>query len=440
MSTDKPLQSSINNQTTRDSINLSNLRLENVLDLRGFNDRLPDNYIQPSNNTSRNTGNQQMVSLNSILGLRDENNLSQNPNVYQGHINFHHSVHHDGHHILNHVDPEEHQMEQTRLRQQQVLNSGLPSLPALPLTMNLLMNGSAPSNNRTQPPIEESRNPPPIPTNVHSTNIQPSNSISMYNNVTAQPPQLEPLNNFNYSDNMHSQQNRNFAGYEQRSQQANFCTTPAAREGNQVDDYSQDVLQLVVEQQKRISQLEDEVQQAQDYINKLEEYVSCLESDKDKGSKKQSRYWTQEEHKLFLEAIEKFGKKDVKAIAKYVGTRNATQVRTHAQKYDAKIDREQKKHREKKLDEAKKRQSDKQGKKKKSKRKKRKMEDDEDMKQFVTTVTNNTPQGIADMSEKTSSGSSLPTNPQYEEYDETSSEDDVLPPEEAPSFENITHL
>jgi len=49
--------------------------------------------------------------------------------------------------------------------------------------------------------------------------------------------------------------------------------------------------------------------------------------------KPQSRYWTKLEHELFLEALEKFGPKDVKSISTHVGTRTPTQVRTHAQKY-----------------------------------------------------------------------------------------------------------
>lgn len=57
----------------------------------------------------------------------------------------------------------------------------------------------------------------------------------------------------------------------------------------------------------------------------------------------QSRYWTQEEHEAFLEALERFGPKDVKAISAFVGTRNPTQVRTHAQKYFLRLDREKKK-------------------------------------------------------------------------------------------------
>jgi hypothetical protein len=45
--------------------------------------------------------------------------------------------------------------------------------------------------------------------------------------------------------------------------------------------------------------------------------------------------------------VEKYGPKDVKSIALHVGTRNATQVRTHAQKYYLRIDREKKRKEEK---------------------------------------------------------------------------------------------
>jgi SHAQKYF class myb-like DNA-binding protein len=38
------------------------------------------------------------------------------------------------------------------------------------------------------------------------------------------------------------------------------------------------------------------------------------------------RYWTEEEHQRFLDAIQNYGHKDVKAIASVVGTRSATQV------------------------------------------------------------------------------------------------------------------
>ena len=43
---------------------------------------------------------------------------------------------------------------------------------------------------------------------------------------------------------------------------------------------------------------------------------------------KQPRYWTPEEHRLFMEAVQRFGWKDVKSIAQHVGTRTPTQVRS----------------------------------------------------------------------------------------------------------------
>lgn len=56
----------------------------------------------------------------------------------------------------------------------------------------------------------------------------------------------------------------------------------------------------------------------------------------------QSRYWTPEEHKLFLEALNRYGHKDLRAISAHVGTRNMTQVRTHSQKYFMRLMREAK--------------------------------------------------------------------------------------------------
>jgi len=48
--------------------------------------------------------------------------------------------------------------------------------------------------------------------------------------------------------------------------------------------------------------------------------------------------WLPEEHRLFLEGLERFGKKWTK-ISAYIGTRTAMQVRTHAQKYFQKLDK-----------------------------------------------------------------------------------------------------
>jgi SHAQKYF class myb-like DNA-binding protein len=65
-----------------------------------------------------------------------------------------------------------------------------------------------------------------------------------------------------------------------------------------------------------------------------------LEATSKTERKTQSRYWTPDEHKRFLEGLARFGHKDMKAIARFVGTRSPTQVRTHAQKYYLKLARE----------------------------------------------------------------------------------------------------
>lgn len=64
------------------------------------------------------------------------------------------------------------------------------------------------------------------------------------------------------------------------------------------------------------------------------------------GERKQSRYWTADEHERFLAAIKTCGAKNYVRIAELVGTRNAKQVRTHAQKFQKKLEREEAKRRD----------------------------------------------------------------------------------------------
>ena len=52
----------------------------------------------------------------------------------------------------------------------------------------------------------------------------------------------------------------------------------------------------------------------------------------------QSRYWSEDEHRRFLEAVRCFGAHNHKAIASHVGSRNATQVRSHSQKFFKKLE------------------------------------------------------------------------------------------------------
>ena len=49
--------------------------------------------------------------------------------------------------------------------------------------------------------------------------------------------------------------------------------------------------------------------------------------------------WTDEEHRLFLEGIELF-KKDWRSIERHIGTRTCSQIRSHAQKYFLRIERQ----------------------------------------------------------------------------------------------------
>jgi len=122
-------------------------------------------------------------------------------------------------------------------------------------------------------------------------------------------------------------------------------------ERRSLSSFHTDVLLLIMEQQRRIQYLEEELQKVHDYLKNLQTYIKELEAKKERSNQeKQSRYWTQEEHQKFLIAIEMYGKKDLKNIAKYVGSRSIAQVRTHAQKYFAKIDKELKKQREQQLE------------------------------------------------------------------------------------------
>jgi SHAQKYF class myb-like DNA-binding protein len=49
------------------------------------------------------------------------------------------------------------------------------------------------------------------------------------------------------------------------------------------------------------------------------------------------RYWTEDEHKLFLAGVQKFGGRNYKALSEHIKTRTPTQVRTHLQKYLLKL-------------------------------------------------------------------------------------------------------
>lgn len=101
---------------------------------------------------------------------------------------------------------------------------------------------------------------------------------------------------------------------------------------------------MIVDQQRKIQQLEEELKHTRNQVDIMNTQLNNYEQERQKEKKKpQSRYWTPDEHQRFLEALTKYGHKDVKAISMHVSTRNATQVRTHAQKYFLRLERERRK-------------------------------------------------------------------------------------------------
>mmetsp|Transcript_10307 Transcript_10307/g.18573 ORF Transcript_10307/g.18573 Transcript_10307/m.18573 type:complete len:341 (-) Transcript_10307:361-1383(-) len=59
------------------------------------------------------------------------------------------------------------------------------------------------------------------------------------------------------------------------------------------------------------------------------------------GSPGTTRYWSKDEHQRYLVARAKYGEKDFVSISKFVGTRTPRQVRTHGEKFQKKMIREQ---------------------------------------------------------------------------------------------------
>jgi len=93
----------------------------------------------------------------------------------------------------------------------------------------------------------------------------------------------------------------------------------------------------------RIKELEDKLFTERKKTEDLEKKIKQQEEKNGKKKSSQPRYWRKDEHERFLEALDKYGRKDVKSIAMHVRTRNPTQVRTHAQKWFLKQKREEEK-------------------------------------------------------------------------------------------------
>ena len=97
--------------------------------------------------------------------------------------------------------------------------------------------------------------------------------------------------------------------------------------------------QLAVEHEqlkRMLFESEAELERLREVVNTLldkekseERGDVAAESDKEAPR----RYWLQEEHDRFLEALQMHGPKAMKAISDHVATRTPVQVRSHAQKY-----------------------------------------------------------------------------------------------------------
>jgi SHAQKYF class myb-like DNA-binding protein len=81
--------------------------------------------------------------------------------------------------------------------------------------------------------------------------------------------------------------------------------------------------------------LEEELRKANSTIARMQ--MASESAPTVSPSAKPPRYWTKKEHQKFIEAIEIHGDKNVKAVSTYVGTRSPQQVRTHHQKWAARM-------------------------------------------------------------------------------------------------------
>lgn len=70
-----------------------------------------------------------------------------------------------------------------------------------------------------------------------------------------------------------------------------------------------------------------------------DEMSSTKQEEDEGGSSEKTGRWTEEEHARFLHGLERFGKKWTK-VADIVGTRTTVQVRSHAQKYFQKLEKD----------------------------------------------------------------------------------------------------
>lgn len=67
---------------------------------------------------------------------------------------------------------------------------------------------------------------------------------------------------------------------------------------------------------------QDELKRLKDILADKEEHKKMLDQD----AEFHTRYWLPEEHQRFLTGLKMYGHKDIKSIARFVGSRSSTQV------------------------------------------------------------------------------------------------------------------
>mmetsp|Transcript_3586 Transcript_3586/g.8805 ORF Transcript_3586/g.8805 Transcript_3586/m.8805 type:complete len:427 (-) Transcript_3586:161-1441(-) len=144
---------------------------------------------------------------------------------------------------------------------------------------------------------------------------------------------------YNRSEIGIAQASPNLMGKNLEWQKATGMQPPAGRMKRQRIDQEMNFVQkdALVELARENLMIKHQIHVASLEVQRLKQICGELDSDQGDAKDSKSRYWTEEEHKRFLEAVEKYGHKDVKSISSIVGTRSATQVRTHAQKYFMKM-------------------------------------------------------------------------------------------------------
>ena len=81
--------------------------------------------------------------------------------------------------------------------------------------------------------------------------------------------------------------------------------------------------------------------------NLIKNYMESMDTGTNELKKRKKEIWNDNESKLFKEALDKFGSKDLKKMSEYIGTRTVSQVRSKLQKWNKRIEKLQEEEKQK---------------------------------------------------------------------------------------------